>query len=117
MATTLAESHDAATTDRLTGIANRPAILAALFGEVERAGRYDRPLAVAFVDIDLFKAVNDTYGHEAGDVVLRGVAADPEVEPAHDGHARVGTAARSSWSSSPRRTPSRRQPLPRSSAS
>ena len=75
VATTLAESHDAATTDRLTGIANRPAILAALFGEVERAGRYDRPLAVAFVDIDLFKAVNDTYGHEAGDVVLRGVAA------------------------------------------
>jgi diguanylate cyclase (GGDEF)-like protein len=73
--TTLAETHDAATTDRLTGIANRPAILAALFSEVERAGRYDRPLAVAFVDIDLFKAVNDTYGHEAGDVVLRGVAA------------------------------------------
>jgi diguanylate cyclase (GGDEF)-like protein len=70
---TLAETHDAATTDRLTGIANRPAILAALFAEVERAGRYDRPLAVAFVDIDLFKAVNDTYGHEAGDVVLRGV--------------------------------------------
>ncbi len=75
VATTLAETHDAATTDKLTGIANRPAILAALFSEVERAGRYDRPLAVAFVDIDLFKAVNDTYGHEAGDVVLRGVAA------------------------------------------
>lgn len=75
LARTLAESHSAATTDRLTGIANRPAILAALFGEVERAVRYDRPLAVAFVDIDLFKVVNDTYGHEAGDVVLRGVAA------------------------------------------
>ena len=75
LAATLAETHDAATTDKLTGIANRPAILAALFSEVERAGRYDRPLAVAFADIDLFKAVNDTYGHEAGDVVLRGVAA------------------------------------------
>jgi len=74
VATTLAETHDAATTDKLTGIANRPAILAALFSEVERAGRYDRPLAVAFVDIDLFKNVNDTYGHEVGDVVLRGVA-------------------------------------------
>jgi diguanylate cyclase (GGDEF)-like protein len=72
---TLAETHDAATTDKLTGIANRPAVLAALFNEVERAGRYDRPLAVAFVDIDQFKNVNDTYGHEAGDVVLQGVAA------------------------------------------
>ena len=39
LAATLAETHDAATTDRLTGIANRPAILAALFGEVERADR------------------------------------------------------------------------------
>jgi diguanylate cyclase (GGDEF)-like protein len=75
VARTLAETHDAATTDRLTGIANRPAILASLFAEVERATRYDRPLAVAFVDIDLFKAVNDMYGHEVGDVVLRHVAA------------------------------------------
>ncbi len=75
VARTLAETHDAATTDRLTGIANRPAILAALFSEVERAARYDRPLAVAFVDIDLFKNVNDTYGHAVGDIVLRGVAA------------------------------------------
>ena len=39
LATTLAESHDAATTDKLTGVANRPAILAALLAEVERAGR------------------------------------------------------------------------------
>jgi diguanylate cyclase (GGDEF)-like protein len=75
LAATLAATRDAATTDRLTGIANRSAILAALFTEVERSGRYERPLAVAFVDIDLFKAVNDTYGHEGGDVVLRGVAA------------------------------------------
>jgi diguanylate cyclase (GGDEF)-like protein len=75
VAKTLAETRDAATTDRLTGVANRPAVLAALFGEVERAGRYERPLAVAFVDIDLFKNVNDTYGHDAGDAVLRGVAA------------------------------------------
>ena len=75
VATNLSATHDAATTDRLTGIANRPAVLAALFTEVERAARYDRPLAVAFVDIDLFKNVNDTYGHDAGDMVLRGVAA------------------------------------------
>ena len=70
----LTESKDLATFDRLTGVANRSALLAALFAEVERAARYERPLSVAFVDIDHFKAVNDTYGHAAGDVVLRGVA-------------------------------------------
>lgn len=70
----LADTYDKATMDRLTGVANRQALLGDLFAEVERAGRYERPLSVAFVDIDHFKAVNDTYGHAAGDVVLRGVA-------------------------------------------
>jgi diguanylate cyclase (GGDEF)-like protein len=72
--TALTDTHAQATVDRLTGVANRPALLAALFNEVERANRYERPLSVAFVDIDHFKAVNDTYGHAAGDEVLRGVA-------------------------------------------
>lgn len=71
---TMSATLAAATTDRLTGVANRQSLLGLLFGEVDRAHRYDRPLSVAFVDIDHFKAVNDTYGHHAGDVILRGVA-------------------------------------------
>ena len=67
-------TREAATVDRLTGVANRQTLLGALFTEVERASRYNRPLSVAFVDIDHFKAVNDVYGHGAGDIVLRGVA-------------------------------------------
>jgi diguanylate cyclase (GGDEF)-like protein len=74
IAAALVDTHDRATVDRLTGVANRQSLLAALFAETERASRYGRPLSVAFVDIDHFKAVNDTYGHAVGDIVLRGVA-------------------------------------------
>ena len=59
--------------DPLTGLANRRFILTQLSGQVSAARRHGRPLAIAIVDIDHFKAVNDEHGHAAGDVVLAGV--------------------------------------------
>ena len=63
-----------ATHDRLTGVANRETLLTILGAEVERAARHAKPLSVAFIDIDRFKPINDTYGHNSGDAVLRQVA-------------------------------------------
>ncbi len=63
-----------ATHDRLTGIANRETLLTTLTTEIERAVRHYKPLSLAFIDIDRFKPVNDTYGHNAGDAVLRQIA-------------------------------------------
>jgi two-component system, cell cycle response regulator len=63
-----------ATHDSLTGLLNRDAILDILRKESERALRSKSPLAVIMADIDHFKQINDTYGHLAGDAVLRGAA-------------------------------------------
>ncbi len=60
--------------DPLTGVANRRAFRAAADSEIERARRYGHPLSVLFADIDDFKAVNDSFGHDAGDEVLVAVA-------------------------------------------
>ncbi len=60
--------------DALTGLYNRRAFDRRLANEEIRFERYRHPLALLILDIDHFKAVNDTHGHEAGDQVLRSVA-------------------------------------------
>ncbi len=60
--------------DALTGLPNRGAFARALDRDLERANRSGDGLAVALLDVDHFKAVNDTYGHEVGDRVLKVVA-------------------------------------------
>jgi two-component system, cell cycle response regulator len=60
--------------DSLTGLLNRMAIMAVLEKECARSRREKKPVAVMMADLDHFKKVNDTYGHQAGDAVLRETA-------------------------------------------
>ncbi|MDT5270827.1 MAG: hypothetical protein QOH49_3013 [Acidobacteriota bacterium] len=61
-------------TDALTGLLNRYGLHRALQRELSEARRYARPLSCLLIDIDFFKAVNDTYGHAAGDTALMQIA-------------------------------------------
>jgi diguanylate cyclase (GGDEF)-like protein len=63
-----------ATTDPLTGIANRRRMTEQIAKELDRARRYRHPLALLMVDIDHFKRINDTYGHDVGDQAIVAVA-------------------------------------------
>jgi diguanylate cyclase (GGDEF)-like protein len=70
----LAQQARNSTTDGLTGLANRTGFTALAAAELRRSERSDRPLALAMLDLDDFKQVNDTFGHAAGDDALRIVA-------------------------------------------
>jgi len=63
-----------ASTDALTGLHNRRAMLACLKLESQRASRYRRAVSVVLVDLDHFKSYNDSFGHPAGDGLLRELA-------------------------------------------
>jgi diguanylate cyclase (GGDEF)-like protein len=60
--------------DPLTGLANRREFELALASEIDRVARAGEPALMLMIDIDHFKRVNDTHGHPAGDLVLKGVA-------------------------------------------
>ena len=68
------QTKQLAVTDGLTGISNRPNMEQALQNEFERSMRYGAPLSVVLLDVDHFKGVNDTYGHQKGDEILVAIA-------------------------------------------
>lgn len=70
----LMRTRELALLDELTGLANRRGMEQLLAEEVTRALRHGRPLSILMADVDHFKKINDTYGHRAGDEVLRELA-------------------------------------------
>jgi len=71
----LQQLTELATTDQLTGLANRRSLDVRLREEIKRVRRYSEGLSLAILDVDFFKRVNDRYGHTFGDQVLREIAA------------------------------------------
>jgi diguanylate cyclase (GGDEF)-like protein len=66
--------EELATLDGLTGLLNKRALLELASQKLRSAQRFGKTLSVLICDIDFFKKVNDTYGHDIGDVVIRGFA-------------------------------------------
>jgi diguanylate cyclase (GGDEF)-like protein len=64
--------EELATTDGMTGLMNKRALIETAVQKVRSAKRFHKPLAAMVCDIDHFKKVNDTYGHDVGDVVIKG---------------------------------------------
>jgi diguanylate cyclase (GGDEF)-like protein len=64
--------EEMATTDGLTGLFNKRALTEAGMQKLKSAGRFKKPLSLLVCDIDHFKRVNDTHGHDMGDLVIRG---------------------------------------------
>lgn len=73
-ATTVESADHKASTDHLTGLFNRGYFAPRFETEMRRAKSYSLPISFVMFDIDRFKSVNDTYGHHAGDVVLKRIA-------------------------------------------
>jgi two-component system cell cycle response regulator len=67
--------EEQATTDGLTGLLNKRAMHETAAQRLTAARRFGRPLSVMVTDIDLFKRINDTYGHDVGDLVIKELAA------------------------------------------
>lgn len=67
--------RELAITDPMTGLHNFRYLCDSLEKEVAKSSRYDHPLTVAIIDLDDFKAINDTFGHHAGDESLKAVSA------------------------------------------
>jgi diguanylate cyclase (GGDEF)-like protein/PAS domain S-box-containing protein len=87
----IADLRDLAMTDELTGLPNRRRWDDELNRDLARSRRHDTPLAVAMLDLNDFKAFNDTQGHPAGDLILQGVAREwSEAVRATDMLARYG---------------------------
>ena len=77
MAASIQSSHKEltrlSTTDGLTGLYNHRELQRHLEDEIKRARRYGFPLSLVMIDFDYFKKINDTYGHQSGDVIIRAI--------------------------------------------